>query len=118
MQCSSCGFDNPEGMKFCGHCATSLSPRCPQCGFENPPGFAYCGQCATPLTPYSLTFALGWAAMCHTYLRQGHAAREQVETLMALSTEQGFPLLLGVHPAPAPRTRPARDLSWGHNPPR
>jgi ribosomal protein L40E len=49
MQCSSCGFDNPEGMKFCGRCATPLSLRCPQCGFENPPGFAFCGQCATSL---------------------------------------------------------------------
>src|SRR5207245_2015710 len=50
MRCPSCGFENPEGMKFCGQCASSLSPRCPQCGFENPPGFAFCGQCGTPLT--------------------------------------------------------------------
>ena len=50
MQCLSCSFDNPEGMKFCGNCANPLSLRCPQCGFDNPPGFAFCGQCATPLT--------------------------------------------------------------------
>lgn len=49
MRCSSCSFDNPEGMKFCGQCAGLLSHRCPQCGFENPPGFAFCGQCASPL---------------------------------------------------------------------
>jgi class 3 adenylate cyclase len=49
MHCTSCGFDNPEGMNFCGKCATPLAPRCPQCGFENPPGFAFCGKCATPL---------------------------------------------------------------------
>ena len=24
MRCSSCGFDNPDGMKFCGECGTSL----------------------------------------------------------------------------------------------
>jgi hypothetical protein len=24
MQCPSCGFDNPEGMKFCGECGTGL----------------------------------------------------------------------------------------------
>jgi class 3 adenylate cyclase len=24
MQCSSCGFENPEGMNFCGKCAASL----------------------------------------------------------------------------------------------
>jgi len=50
MRCASCGFENPEGMKFCGQCAAPLPPRCPQCGFENPPGFTFCGQCATPLT--------------------------------------------------------------------
>jgi class 3 adenylate cyclase/tetratricopeptide (TPR) repeat protein len=50
MRCPSCGFDNPEGMNFCGRCGTKLTPRCPQCGFENPPGFAFCGQCGTSLT--------------------------------------------------------------------
>jgi class 3 adenylate cyclase len=50
MRCPSCGFENPEGMKFCGQCASPLGRRCPQCGFENPAGFAFCGQCATPLT--------------------------------------------------------------------
>src|SRR5215475_58083 len=50
MRCSSCGFENPEGMKFCGQCASPLSARCPQCGFANPPGFAFCGQCGTSLT--------------------------------------------------------------------
>ena len=50
MRCPSCEFENPEGMNFCGKCASPLSPRCPQCGFENPPGFAFCGKCAAPLT--------------------------------------------------------------------
>ena len=49
MRCESCGFENPEGMNFCGKCAASLTPRCPQCGFENPSGFAFCGKCAAPL---------------------------------------------------------------------
>jgi class 3 adenylate cyclase len=50
MYCPLCGFENPEGMKFCGQCASPLGRRCPQCGFDNPQGFAFCGQCATPLT--------------------------------------------------------------------
>jgi len=50
MQCPSCGFENPEGMKFCGECAAPLKNRCPKCGFENPPRFKYCGECATALT--------------------------------------------------------------------
>jgi class 3 adenylate cyclase/tetratricopeptide (TPR) repeat protein len=50
MRCPSCGFDNPEGMNFCGRCGTKLIPSCPQCGFENPPSFAFCGKCGTSLT--------------------------------------------------------------------
>jgi class 3 adenylate cyclase len=50
MHCSSCGFDNPEGMKFCGECGVALNNRCPQCGFENPPRFKFCGDCGTALT--------------------------------------------------------------------
>lgn len=55
MRCPSCGFENPEGMKFCGQCASPLGLRCPQCGFENPVGFAFCGQCATSLTGQTST---------------------------------------------------------------
>ena len=58
MRCSNCGFENPEGMKFCGQCASPLRAPCPQCGFANPPGFAFCGQCATALTAQPQTSAL------------------------------------------------------------
>src|SRR5712692_8417124 len=51
MHCPNCGFANPEGMNFCGKCASPLSLGCPQCGFANPPGFAFCGKCATSLQP-------------------------------------------------------------------
>src|SRR5437867_2730709 len=50
MRCPNCGFENPEGIKFCGRCAAPLKRRCLQCGFENPPGFKFCGECATPLS--------------------------------------------------------------------
>ncbi|MGH8064302.1 MAG: AAA family ATPase [Candidatus Entotheonellia bacterium] len=50
MRCASCGFDNPEEMKFCGECGVSLQHRCPQCGFESPLGFKFCGACGTPLS--------------------------------------------------------------------
>jgi class 3 adenylate cyclase/tetratricopeptide (TPR) repeat protein len=49
MRCPRCGFENPEGMNFCGRCGTKLSPRCPSCDFENPPGFAFCGKCGADL---------------------------------------------------------------------
>src|SRR5215510_1160381 len=53
MRCSSCEFDNPEGMKFCGQCGTLLKRSCPVCRTENPPHFKFCGECGTALTPQS-----------------------------------------------------------------
>src|SRR6202790_2174056 len=50
MRCGKCGFENPEGMKFCGQCTTPLALICPKCRFENPPGFKFCGQCTAPLS--------------------------------------------------------------------
>jgi len=49
MQCGRCGFSNPEGMKFCGLCATALDCICPHCHSVNPANFAFCGQCASRL---------------------------------------------------------------------
>ena len=62
MNCSSCGFENPAGMKFCGNCAKSLRlpQACPSCGFENPPGFKFCGECATPLAPPAQFIRIEW----------------------------------------------------------
>src|ERR1700730_9129843 len=50
MRCGTCGFENPEGMKFCGQCTNPLALICPKCRFENPPGFKFCGQCTAPLS--------------------------------------------------------------------
>jgi hypothetical protein len=49
MRCSKCGFENPDGMKFCGQCTARLALICPKCHFENPPGFKFCGQCTVAL---------------------------------------------------------------------
>jgi adenylate cyclase len=46
--------------------------------------------------PLSLAFALGFAAILDWMRREPQAVREQSEELIALSTEQGFPLWLGV----------------------
>jgi len=51
MRCSKCGFENPDGMKFCGQCTAPLALVCPKCHFENPPGFKFCGQCTAALGP-------------------------------------------------------------------
>ena len=50
MRCSSCGFENPERMKFCGECGTKLAHICPSCGHELRPTSEFCGKCGTALT--------------------------------------------------------------------
>jgi predicted ATPase len=44
--------------------------------------------------PFSLAFALSFAAMLHQYRREGQAAQERAEAAITLSTEQGFPFWL------------------------
>jgi PAS domain S-box-containing protein len=50
MRCASCGVENPEGMKFCGQCATPLHHHCPQSSGESPRGSALCSQGAISLS--------------------------------------------------------------------
>jgi class 3 adenylate cyclase len=49
MRCSSCGAENPQGLKFCNQCAAPFKKRCTTCGFENSSIAKFCGECATPL---------------------------------------------------------------------
>jgi class 3 adenylate cyclase/predicted ATPase len=44
--------------------------------------------------PFSLTYALGIAAWFHSVRREEQIARERAESVMTLSTEQGFPYWL------------------------
>lgn len=47
-RCSSCGFKNPEGVKFCQECGTGLGAvTCSTCGVELDPGVRFCGACGT-----------------------------------------------------------------------
>ena len=41
--------------------------------------------------PFSLAYALSYAAMLHQFRREGQAAQERAEAKITLSTEQGFP---------------------------
>src|SRR5262249_20368697 len=77
MRCSSCGFENPTGVRFCGGCGTRLSPTCPQCGEENPAGFHFCGNCGTLLTaPVSPRHTL------HTVTPQSYTPRHLAEKIL------------------------------------
>ena len=46
--------------------------------------------------PFSLAFALGFAAVLHQLRREEQAAQERAEAVIALSTEQGFPFWLAL----------------------
>ena len=49
LRCPSCGWDNPEGTKFCQECGSQLgTPRgsfCVSCGMELAAGTRFCGGC-------------------------------------------------------------------------
>src|SRR3989442_8062040 len=49
MRCASCGFDNPQGLKFCEECGTPLLRLCPSCGQQVRPTAKFCGDCGTTL---------------------------------------------------------------------
>ena len=49
MRCSSCGFDNREGVRFCEECGGKLEQICPACGTAVPPGRKFCGGCGQAL---------------------------------------------------------------------
>ncbi|UWG99144.1 zinc ribbon domain-containing protein [Dehalobacter sp. DCM] len=47
--CGSCGYQNPEGTKFCQECGAALGAPaktfCTSCGTELAPGTRFCGEC-------------------------------------------------------------------------
>src|SRR5215510_4360161 len=50
MHCPSCGFENPEGMKFCEDCGIKLVHVCPTCGQDLRPNAKFCGHCGSSLS--------------------------------------------------------------------
>ena len=50
MECSGCGFENPDQARFCGGCGKEMGKlECAQCGAENPPGSRFCTACGEAL---------------------------------------------------------------------
>ena len=47
--CPSCGYENPDGTKFCQECGTKMGSSektfCTSCGAELSPGTRFCGEC-------------------------------------------------------------------------
>jgi hypothetical protein len=48
-KCANCGHKNPDGVKFCQECGTSLAAagakHCTSCGAELAAGTRFCGEC-------------------------------------------------------------------------
>src|SRR5262245_33200770 len=49
MHCASCGFENPEGAKFCIECGGAVTHACPRCGCDNLPQAKFCANCGTAM---------------------------------------------------------------------
>ncbi|MFO7905452.1 MAG: SUMF1/EgtB/PvdO family nonheme iron enzyme [Planctomycetota bacterium] len=57
MRCCKCGFENLDGMAFCGKCGAGLQAasdnsgevKCPKCGSMMPSSAAFCGICGCEL---------------------------------------------------------------------
>jgi len=45
MKCPKCGFDNTDGINFCGECGEKLRRACPACGSANQSTTAPCAIC-------------------------------------------------------------------------
>src|SRR5947209_6792799 len=87
MRCSSCQFDNPPAMKFCGQCGAQLAQLCPRCGAENQPTFKFCGQCGaalpTPQSPAAATAGhLSQLSHRHEIQRQGYTPPHLAEKIL------------------------------------
>lgn len=48
MLCPQCGFDSPDGARFCQECGGALSRRCDGCNAALPPGAKFCVECGRP----------------------------------------------------------------------
>jgi len=51
MECSKCGFDNPDQAKFCIECGIPFNFQCPNCGVETSASGKFCMECGFKLTP-------------------------------------------------------------------
>ena len=47
MRCSACGYENPDGNRFCEDCGVSLAASCSECGAQPRAGKRFCGACET-----------------------------------------------------------------------
>jgi class 3 adenylate cyclase/tetratricopeptide (TPR) repeat protein len=85
MRCSSCGFENATGIKFCGGCGAPLKLKCLSCGFDNALGIKFCGECGKSLTEGANPAP---APDPRSYTRPKHLADKILTTRSALEGER------------------------------
>jgi class 3 adenylate cyclase/tetratricopeptide (TPR) repeat protein len=91
MHCPSCGFENPEGLKFCNECGAPLRMPCAQCGFANQPQAKFCGECGDALLSQArASTPLPLARRSHAPLSYtpGHLAEKILTSRAALEGER------------------------------
>jgi len=50
VECTKCGFSNPQGARFCGGCGNTIAViNCQSCGEDNQPGSRFCSFCGQSL---------------------------------------------------------------------
>ncbi len=50
MECSKCGFSNPDEARFCAGCGNTIAAlECPNCNNTNQPGSRFCSSCGQSL---------------------------------------------------------------------
>jgi Double zinc ribbon len=70
LVCTSCGYEEPDGSRFCGNCGAPFEPpaaeeiasspptlTCASCGNEEPEGSHVCGNCGAPFEPAEQSLA-------------------------------------------------------------
>ena len=88
IACSSCGHDNPTGLRFCRQCASELANICADCGFENPAGFKFCGQCGSNLAAASVAQTpIEELGKLKSYV-PGHLVEKMIQQSQALRGER------------------------------
>ena len=109
MICPACGFESPEGARFCGGCGTPLERRCSECGAPAAPGISFCTMCGDAARR-------GSRAAAEPARPEGGRGEERKVVTVALRRPRRLhgprraarPRGRAAHAAPVPRAAPRR----------
>jgi len=120
MKCPKCGYENPQGVKFCNGCGAELAPGpvCPQCSQKNPQGSRFCNACGhsliepapetRPPSPEPTSFANG-RYQVRKFLGEGGKKKVYLVHDTLLDRDVAFALIKIEKLDDASRTRVSRE---------